>query len=192
MLGLLLLLAGVPAWVDAFVAHYQPNGRARSLTAAQCTVVLAKARGLVGGPDYDPAYVRLRYPQGDVPDRQGVCADVLIRSFRAAALDLQQLVHDDLSGHFGMFPGLWKLRRPDANIDHRRVPNLMTWFARNRASLPLDRDFQACDAVAWDLGEGVTHIGIVTDRGTIVHHISGKPAEEDVLHAWRIIGHFAF
>lgn len=192
MIAFLVLLAGVPAWVDAFVAHYRPNGRARSLEPLRCEVVLAKARSLVGGPDYDASYVRISYPAGDVPAGKGVCADVIIRSHRAAGIDLQQRVHEDISSNFKAFPQLWRLRKPDSNIDHRRVPNLMTWFVRNRASLPLDRDFEPCDVVAWDLGGGVTHIGIVTERGTIVHHISGKPAEEDVLRAWRIIGHFAF
>jgi uncharacterized protein YijF (DUF1287 family) len=95
---------------------------------------------------------------------------------------------------------LWKLRRTDANIDHRRVPNLMTWFARHGAVLPLSRaaaDYAACDVVAWDLGSGVTHIGLVSDRvqggrPTVVHHIGGHPTEEDVLFGWRMIGHFAF
>src|SRR5437868_5888259 len=131
----------------------------------QCAAVLAKARAMVGEPDYDPKYVRIGYPQGDVPSGKGVCADVLVRSFRAASLDLQELVHEDISSNFTDFPQLWQLRKPDANIDHRRVPNLMTWFARNRVALPLDRDFQACDVVAWDLGGGVTHVGIVTERG---------------------------
>jgi uncharacterized protein YijF (DUF1287 family) len=191
LLALLLIAAGNSAWIDRFLAHYHPHG-ARSMSAASCEKVLQKARSMVGAEiEYEPAYVALRYPGGDVPARTGVCADVIVRSFRSASIDLQPLVHDDLSRHFGSYPRLWRLRGPDPNIDHRRVPNLMTWFDRLGAALPLDADFRPCDVVAWDLGGGVTHIGLVSDRGTVVHHIGGHPAEEKVLHSWRIIGHFA-
>jgi uncharacterized protein YijF (DUF1287 family) len=166
---------------------------ARTLPPAQCVKVLAAARAMVGAPiEYDPSYEKIPYPGGDVPKGKGVCADVIVRSFRAAGIDLQQLVHEDMRRDFGSYPHRWGLQQPDANIDHRRVPNLMKWFARNRATLPPDADFQPCDVVAWDLGGGTTHIGIVTDKATIVHHIGGRPSEEDVLHSWTIIGHFAY
>jgi len=188
-----LLLAAAPAWVDSFVAQYQPNQRARTLTAQRCEAVLAKARSLAGAAiEYDPAYFAIGYPLGDPPASKGACADVIVRSFRAAGIDLQQLVHDDIQSSFAAYPALWSFHRPDANIDHRRVPNLMTYFTRHGAALPLDADFRACDVVAWDLGGGVTHVGLVTEKKTIVHHIGGRPAEEDVLHSWRIIGHFAY
>ena len=164
----------------------------RALPPAQCTKLLAAARAMVGAPvEYEPAYVKLPYPNGDVPANTGVCADVVVRSFRAIGLDLQKLVHEDMQKHFRAYPAKWGMHAPDANIDHRRVPNLMKFFELRGKALPLDRDFRACDVVAWDLGGGLTHIGLVTDRGTIVHHIGGHPAEEDVLHAWTIIGHFA-
>lgn len=193
MLAALFLIAAAPAWVGQFVARYHTNGRARSLDASRCTKILEKARSMSGGEiTYDPAYVRIAYPSGDVPAAQGVCADVIVRSFRAAGIDLQRLVHEDMEARFSVYPPLWRLRKTDPNIDHRRVPNLMTYFSRNAASLSLRGDFRACDVVAWDLGGGVTHIGLVTDRGTIIHHIAGRPAEENVLRAWRIIGHFGF
>jgi uncharacterized protein YijF (DUF1287 family) len=193
MVAALILIAAAPAWVDQFVAHYRPNGRSRSLDTSRCAKVMEKARTLSGAEiAYDPAYARIAYPSGDVPASQGVCADVIVRSFRAASIDLQRLVHEDMEARFSAYPRLWSLRKTDPNIDHRRVPNLMTYFARNGAALSLGGDFRPCDVVAWDLGEGVTHIGLVTDKGTIVHHIGGRPAEEDVLRAWRIIGHFAF
>ena len=164
-----------------------------ALPAAQCAKLLESARAMVGAAlEYQPAYVKLAYPNGDVPANTGVCADVVIRSFRGIGIDLQQLVHEDMSRNFRAYPAKWGLRAPDANIDHRRVPNLMKFFERRGKSLPLDRDFKACDVVAWDLGGGLTHVGIVTDRGTIVHHIGGRPAEEDVLHSWRIIGHYGW
>jgi uncharacterized protein YijF (DUF1287 family) len=189
----MLLVAAVPVWVEGFVGHYQPNGRIRSLDASRCAKAIAKARTLSGADiAYDPAYVRIAYPDGDVPAKSGVCADVIVRSFRAAGIDLQRVVHEDMEARFSAYPQLWGLRKADPNIDHRRVPNLMTYLDRKAAKLPLQEDFRPCDIVAWDLGGGVTHIGLVTDRGTIIHHIGGRPAEEDVLHAFRIIGHFAF
>lgn len=164
-----------------------------AMPAAQCTKMLEKARAMVGAAiEYEPAYVRIAYPNGDVPANTGVCADVVVRSFRGIGIDLQQLLHEDMQKHFRAYPARWGLRAPDANIDHRRVPNLMKFFERHGKALPLDKDFHACDVVAWDLGGGVTHIGIVTDRGTIVHHNGGHPSEENVLHAWRIIGHYAW
>lgn len=32
---------------------------------------------------YDPAYVQLTYPGGDVPQERGVCSDVVIRALRS-------------------------------------------------------------------------------------------------------------
>ena len=164
-----------------------------TLPPVQCTKLLAAARAMVGQPiEYEPAYVRISYPNGDVPANTGVCADVVVRSFRALGIDLQKLVHEDMAKSFRAYPAKWGLHKPDANIDHRRVPNLMKFLERRGKSLPLDKDFQPCDVVAWDLGGGLTHVGLVTDRGTIVHHIGGRPAEEDVLRSWKIIGHFAW
>jgi uncharacterized protein len=192
-LAAVILIAAVPIWVERFVGHYHPNGRSRSLDTSGCAKAIAKARTLSGADiAYDPAYARIAYPGGDVPATTGVCADVIVRSFRAAGIDLQRLVHEDMEGRFSAYPQLWGLRKPDPNIDHRRVPNLMTYLGSKAAALPLEGDFRPCDIVAWDLGRGVTHIGLVTERGTIIHHIGGRPAEEDVLHAFRIIGHFAF
>jgi uncharacterized protein YijF (DUF1287 family) len=189
------------AWVDRFVAEYKPNGRARSLAPASCTAVIARARSLVTPAiRYDPSYVGMTFPDGDVPPDRGVCADVIVRAFRSDHRDLQALVNRDMRQDFARYPHIWGLGGPDTNIDHRRVPNLMTWFTRHGAVLPLSRnpgDYQPCDIVAWDLGNGVTHIGLVSDRVTggepaLIHHIGGHPEEENVLLAWRLIGHFAF
>src|SRR6185295_12021441 len=45
---------------------------------------------------YDPAYVALEYPGGDVPEKTGVCSDVVVRAFRKAGIDLQKEVHEDM------------------------------------------------------------------------------------------------
>lgn len=152
---------------------------------------------------YDPAYVRLAYPGGDVAADRGVCADVVIRVFRAAlGVDLQQLVHEDMTAAFAAYPRHWGLTRPDRNIDHRRVPNLETFFRRQGAALPVTddpADYRPGDVVAWNLRGGsgfLPHIGIVTDRPgasgrpQVVHNIGAGPRLEDVLFAWPVTGHY--
>ena len=138
---------------------------------------------------YDPSYVTLRYPGGDLPPERGVCADVIIRAFRSIDVDLQKEVHEDMRAHFSRYPRMWGLKKPDANIDHRRVPNLMTFFKRKGKSA--GGDFQAGDVVAWQLPGGLYHIGIVAADGKLViHNIGRGTQEEDILHAFPIIGHY--
>ncbi|PIA69975.1 DUF1287 domain-containing protein [Pseudomonas sediminis] len=148
---------------------------------------------------YDPAYRTLSYPGGDVPMVTGVCTDVVIRALRQQGLDLQEAVHRDMRGNFAAYPKNWGLSRPDSNIDHRRVPNLMTWFKRQGWALAVEDDasaYRAGDIVTWDLGRGLTHIGIVSDRqaatGTplVLHNIGRGTQEEDILFAYRITGHY--
>lgn len=151
---------------------------------------------------YDPAYVRIGYPGGDVPSDRGVCTDVVIRAFRSAGVDLQQAVHEDMRRNFKAYPRRWGLSRPDSNIDHRRVPNLAVFFERRTASVGIGNDpdgYAAGDVVTWDLGGGVPHIGIVTDvvdpatsRRLVVHNIGQGAALEDVLFAWKITGHYRY
>ena len=140
---------------------------------------------------YDPSYVALRYPGGDLPPERGVCADVVIRAFRGIGVDLQREVHDDMLRHFRDYPQLWHLARPDANIDHRRVPNLMKFFERRGRALPKSGPFEVGDIVAWTLPGGYYHIGIVAPDGKlIIHNIGRGTRKEDILHAFPIIGHY--
>jgi uncharacterized protein YijF (DUF1287 family) len=151
---------------------------------------------------YDPAYVRLAYPGGDVPAETGVCTDEVIRAYRALGIDLQKEVHEDMAANFATYPKKWRRNEPDSNIDHRRVPNLMVFFSRKGESLPIsDRadDFAPGDLVTWDLGRGLTHIGMVVDRKTliarrymIVHNIGEGPKLEDALFNWKITGHYRY
>lgn len=150
---------------------------------------------------YDPAYVQLAYPGGDVPPERGVCTDVLVRAWRRLGIDLQRLVHEDMRAHFGRYPQNWGLRRPDRNIDHRRVPNLATFFTRHGQSLGTagaDETFLPGDMVTWRLPSGVPHIGIVSDRkapsGTplVVHNIGDGAREEDMLRRFDITGHYRY
>jgi uncharacterized protein len=147
---------------------------------------------------YDPAYRRIAYPNGDVPLHTGVCTDVVIRAFRHAGLDLQVLVHEDMKRNFAKYPKTWGLRRPDTNIDHRRVPNLATFFTRKGRALPVTRrgaDYKPGDIVTWKLSSGVPHIGVVSDvrrgdRHLVVHNIGAGTQLEDVLFAYELTGHF--
>lgn len=151
---------------------------------------------------YDPAYVKLDYPNGDVPIETGVCSDVVVRAFRKAGIDLQKELHEDMTAHFAKYPKKWGAKRPDKNIDHRRVPNLMTWFDRKGKSLPITRNggnYQPGDIVSWDLADGRPHIGVVstikvegTDRYAIIHNIGLGARAEDVLFEWTIKGHYRY
>lgn len=163
--------------------------------------VIAGAKRQVGVTrSYDPAYRRIAYPGGDVPLHTGVCTDVVIRAYRHAGADLQVLVHEDMKRHFSAYPKNWGLRRPDTNIDHRRVPNLATFFKRRGASLPVTRrgaDYKPGDIVTWRLASGVPHIGIVSDvrrgdRYLVVHNIGAGTRIEDVLFAYTLTGHYRF
>lgn len=152
---------------------------------------------------YEPAYVRIPYPGGDVPAHTGVCTDEIIRAYRAVGVDLQKEVHEDMAAHFAEYPRKWRWfsGKPDSNIDHRRVPNLMVFFQRNGESLPITaqaNDYNPGDLVTYDLGGNVPHIGIVVDqkgssgRYQIVHNIGQGPKMEDVLFQWKITGHYRY
>ncbi len=152
---------------------------------------------------YDPNYTVITYPNGDVPIEKGVCTDVVIRAFRNAGVDLQKEVHEDMTANFAAYPAKWNLKSPDANIDHRRVPNLQTFFSRRGKSLPITQnnaDYQPGDVVAWNLdGKGMTHIGLVsniwnedTRRYSIIHNIGGGVVEEDAVFNWKIVGHYRY
>lgn len=168
--------------------------------ALQADALVTAAREQVGVTlSYDPTYRRLSYPNGDVPLNTGVCTDVIIRALRQQGLDLQQAVHQDMRANFRLYPKNWGLSRPDSNIDHRRVPNLMTWFKRQGWALPLGQDaerYRPGDIVTWDLGGGLTHIGIISDRQAgsgvplVLHNIGRGTQEEDILFSFKITGHY--
>jgi uncharacterized protein YijF (DUF1287 family) len=165
--------------------------------------IVAAARKQVGVTlRYDGSYRSIAYPNGDVPADRGVCTDVIVRALRSArSLDLQKLVHEDLAAHRADYPHprRWNNAAPDANIDHRRVPNQMAWFRRQGWTRPSGTEPAAYlpgDIVAWDLGGGILHVGIVTDRkaptGTplVVHNIGAGAREDDILFRFAIIGHY--
>lgn len=189
----LCFLATWLALASAFasVAQSQTDLGARILAAARSQIGVTTA--------YDPAYVSLKYPGGDVPLKTGVCSDVVIRALRRVGVDLQKEVHEDMSAHFTLYPQKWGLKKPDRNIDHRRVPNLMTYLSRKQVhigeKLRIADTYTPGDIVAWDLGNGQLHIGIVSDKKIrdvplIIHNIGTGAQEEDLLFKYRVIGHY--
>lgn len=182
------------ALILAFLVH--------PLTASETGgTIAAAARKQVGETTrYDPAYVVLAYPGGDVPRDRGVCTDVLIRALRAGlGQDLQKLVHEDMRAHFSAYPKNWGLSRPDKNIDHRRVPNLQAFFKRRGMVVPLTKkpeDFLAGDIVTCTIPPNLPHVMIVSDEKTVeglplvIHNIGAGAREEDVLFRFPLTGHF--
>jgi len=152
---------------------------------------------------YDPGYVKIAYPNGDVPADSGVCTDEIIRIYRAVGIDLQKEVHEDMAGSRSEYPFKvkWMQVRLDTNIDHRRVPNLMVFFSRKGQPLPITRnvsDYLPGDIVTWMLPSGRDHIGMVVDRKSgsgrhlVEHNIGEGPKIEDVLFEWKISGHYRY
>lgn len=166
-------------------------------------MLIAAARAQIGVTvQYDPAYTRLAFPNGDVPRSRGVCTDVLIRAYRDAfGVDLQALVHADMGAAFAAYPRKWGLRGPDRNIDHRRVPNLQAYMTRKGARLPLPataEGWRPGDIVTSLIGGTLPHIGIVSDRRggsgnrAVLHNIGGGAREEDALSAHPFTGRYRF
>ncbi len=204
--GLLVLLV----LVDSVAAQNTPTTSSTTSALAQKLNKAALDR-LLANVTYDPAYVSIKYPMGDVPAHMGVCSDVIIRSYRKLGLDLQELVHKDMRRAFGKYPKRWGLKRPYKNIDHRRVANLRVFLTRHGKVLKISNkaaDYKTGDLVTWDLAgtkpsslihTKLPHIGIVTDRRSatgarplIVHNIGRGPKLEDILFQYKITGHYRY
>ena len=173
-----------------------PNASSPQAQIHASPPLVAAARSQIGKTlHYDPAYTVLAYPNGDVPLIKGVCTDVVIRALRSQKMDLQQLRHEDMRKNFNAYPKQWGLTKADSNIDHRRVPNIQTYFTRQHYQIT-NQDFQAGDIVTWNLGKGLVHIGIASDRlnakgqPLILHNIGNGTQEEDILHRYTITGHY--
>jgi len=185
-----ILLIAVAVWSAAQDARSTPERLVAAAIAQTQTRVT-----------YDGSYRRITYPGGDVPQNVGVCTDVVIRAYRRVGVDLQVKVHEDMTRAFARYPRQWGMSAPDANIDHRRVPNLQTFFRRAGSALPVSRDARAYapgDLVTWMLPGNLPHIGIVSAdtsaAGTplIVHNIGRGPEVEDVLFRYPISGHYRY
>jgi len=184
------LIAALPALALPAAARAEPDWPRKLVAAARAQI----GRTVL----YDPAYVQLAYPGGDVPADRGVCTDVVIRAYRTAfGIDLQALVHEDMSRAFSAYPKAWGLTRTDRNIDHRRVPNLETFLTRRGASLPLAGGWRAGDLVTQRLGGSLPHISIIaadTPAGAtppVIHNIGAGTRAEPMAPAG-VVGRFRF
>jgi len=191
----------IPRFLSAllFAAHFAAVSIAHA--DAKPEGLITAARGQIGVTlTYDAAYVDLPYPGGDVPKEKGVCTDVVVRAFREQGVDLQKEVHEDMKRNFSEYPKKWGLKKPDPNIDHRRVPNLMTYFRRQGWAQPISKkaeNYAPGDLVTWDLVAGtLPHVGIVSDKKSadgvplILHNIGRGAQEEDILFQYTITGHY--
>lgn len=184
--------------VDKAIPEAIANMDTAEVTPAPPLVVAARSQIGVT-TKYDPAYVALKFPMGDVPKYTGVCTDVVVRAYRQQGKDLQALVNADMKQAWAQYPKIWGLKSTDKNIDHRRVPNLRTFFTRHGKSLPVTNnptDYKAGDLVTWDVS-GRPHIGIVSNRSKngiplIIHNIGVGTQEEDVLFRFNITGHYRY
>lgn len=202
---ILVFIAGVAALVVPRVLRQPVVQRKLGIRPAPKTFYdkLAYAAEDIVDPSivYDSAYRQIPYPNGDVPANRGVCADVVVRAYRKLGFDLQVLVHEDMARHFSAYPRRWGLRRPDSNIDHRRVYNLATFFTRHGQVLPVTQrgaDYHPGDIVTWDV-KNLSHIGLVSSLRTrdgarllIVHNIGGGQVLQDMLFAYPITGHYRY
>ncbi|HNP32690.1 MAG TPA: DUF1287 domain-containing protein [Flavobacterium sp.] len=172
-----------------------PNTFEDKLSAAAISIIDDKVV-------YTPTYVSIKYPNGDVPPKTGVCSDVVIRSYRKLGIDLQKEVHEDMINNFSKYPKIWGMSKTDTNIDHRRVPNLEVFFGRKGQTLPITNDgsnYKTGELVTWIIGNKYPHIGIVTNkkssdgnRPMIVHNVGAGQVLEDCLFDWKIVGHFKY
>ena len=189
--GLLVLAFSAGGWWLRFSAAQAEAVPSENFFAGLADAATAQTRQAVR---YDPSYVVIPYPGGDVPAETGVCSDVVVRAYRHLRTDLQERVHVDMKANFTAYPALWGLKKTDPNIDHRRVPNLQTFFKRHGGALAVtDRkeDYRVGDLVAWDLnGNGLWHIGIVTGEDRFVHNIGAGPEVSTGLFTWKVVGHY--
>ena len=208
MLKILLVLISIVAVgvgiaiAPSFLAHQQTIAPITSITPQKPSPpIVEAARSQVGVTlRYDPSYQKLSYPGGDVPIEVGVCTDVIIRALRKSHnLDLQKLLHEDMKKNFARYPKTWGLSRPDRNIDHRRVPNLQTYFKRRGWQLPLVKEaerFKPGDIVTCIVPPHLPHIMIVSDklspegRPLVIHNIGAGAQEEDMLFELELTGHY--
>jgi uncharacterized protein YijF (DUF1287 family) len=174
-----------------------PNSFAEKLSNAAISIIDKEVI-------YTPNYVKLKYPNGDVPAKTGVCTDVIIRAYRKLNIDLQKEVHEDMVANFTKYPNLkkWGLKTTDKNIDHRRVPNLEVFFGRKGKTLSITQnanDYKTGEMVTWMINNKLPHIGIITHlkskdgkRNLIVHNVGGGQVLGDCLFSYTIVGHFSY
>lgn len=211
-----IALAGVFFFARPLVTKALANGEGPSRSQTELLANDLRATGDLGDKlaaealiysnssvQYDPAYFKITYPDGDVPANRGVAADLVVRCYREIGIDLQERIHEDMEGNYRLYPQLWGSHTTDTNIDHRRVPNLQRFLSRRGETLPVSRkleNFKTGDIVVWALSNAETHIGIIVPgpdglSGTpwVVHHPAGGGVKwEDALLDYQILGHFRY
>ncbi len=182
----------------ASTTHQEPKNKPDSLEKKISSMLTAATNQVGVTTTYNAAYQKIKYPMGDVPIHEGVCTDVIIRAMRAIGIDLQKEVHDSMRLNRAVYPKKWGVCALDTNIDHRRVPNLVTFFKLKGMEVAgIDKKYQAGDIVVWDLETGQYHIGILSDKKTpdnksflVIHNISCGVKIEDILNSYSIVAHF--
>ena len=196
----LVSLMAVPNVLDSFSAKIEKISFINTSRETAAPAIVKSAREQIGKTIiYDPKYVGLSYPNGDVPLSRGVCTDVIIRAMRDGLhRDLQKEVHEDMKKAFSTYPKIWGAKSTDKNIDHRRVPNIKNYFKRKGYSLAVTKnpkDYKAGDIVTCKV-KGRPHIMIVSSKQTsdgvpfIIHNIGWGTRENDDLFTYDLDGHY--
>jgi uncharacterized protein len=201
LLGVVIVLTMIGAFAGCsrFTDISSVDAETVEVTGMASIIVEGALKQVGKTTEYDPSYVSIGYPNGDIPLKTGVCSDVVVRSYRHAGYDLQRLLHEDMRRNFAAYPQRWGASQPDPNIDHRRVPNLAAYFKRQGGSVRVTHvgtDYLPGDVVTWSI-DGSPHTGVVSnkrkkgaDHFFIVNNRGGGTRVEDVLFAWEITGHY--
>ena len=207
--SLLLLIGGGyatnknPDWWRLVLLKFGVNITRRVAAPNALAAQIVAAARAQQGTLYNASYANIAYPNGDLRKDRGACTDVVIRALRGAGYDLQKLIHEDISKNWQAYPRHWGLEQPDPNIDHRRVPNQMVYFARHGQKLTTEvsartrKEWQPGDIICWKTGPRRWHTGVISDglnkRGwPLVVHNGSICVEGDCLTRWPIIGHYRF
>jgi uncharacterized protein len=201
--SVLLLPSFLSKQINSLVTEVTSNTTKISPPNAQARDLVSDARSQIGvTTNYSGDYAQIIYPMGDVPISTGACTDVVIRALRKQSVDIQQLIHEDMVQNFGSYPSFWNLKSTDSNIDHRRVPNVLTYMERQNKTVEILKEaisFLPGDIVTWDFGPGQQHIGIVSDSidsvsktPYIIHNIGRGTEESNILFNYPITGHIRY
>lgn len=203
IVGALALCSAVAAWRLRDHGHpvIPPTLPPAQLKSIHDKLAASAVDQTTWGTVYDPSYVKLPYPNGDLPRTKGVCTDVVIRALRSQRFDLQRAIYEDAGAHPSRYP---RIKSRDSSIDHRRCPNLIAYFSAyaQRKSIDLNpkdaKDWRPGDIVFWKLPFGKDHVGMLSfGRNAdgfplVIHNIGNGPQEEDVLRSWTLVGRFRF
>lgn len=166
------------------------------IAAGNIDTFVSSAKNQVGKTlTYNPEYVGLKFPNGDIDISKGVCTDVVVRALRGLHIDLQEKIYNHKKKHPTIYKGLYGTNRLDPNIDHRRVKNIQAYLKAR--GYQVKDAFRAGDIVVWKLpGSNLDHIGVCSNQLNkkgepyIIHNVGSGAKEEDVLREYNIVDHF--